>query len=90
MRLLLYFLALLTGFSAAEAARSVETGAPATAASQVEQAEAFATAIVVSTLDLRVRNVRSTLILVDNGPAEESIDVPVATTPVSRAERAHK
>ncbi|WP_147291683.1 hypothetical protein [Sphingorhabdus pulchriflava] len=90
MRLLLYFLALLTGFSAAEAARPVEAASPTSTASSVALAEAYATVVAVSAdsqgtfarAAASPSDFRSTYLVPD--------DAMPASTPVSRADRAHK
>ena len=90
MRLLLYFLALLTGFSAAEAARPVEAASPTSSASSVALAEAYATVVTVSA------NRQSKFAHAAASPSEDhpaffvQADALSASTPVSRADRAHK
>jgi hypothetical protein len=90
MRLLLYVLALLTGFSAAEAARPVEAASTATATSQVELAEAFASAATIATapqFDLldTLRNDR-----LEATPIAAFATLPTAATPISRADLARE
>lgn len=90
MRFLLAILALLTGFSAAQAARPVEAASPTSAASQVEPAEAFSIAIVAGACPHCPASPDTTVRSKDR----VSVDfVPVAlpaTTPVKRADCAHK
>jgi len=47
MRFLLAIIALLTGFTAADAARPMDAASPTSAASQIEPSEAFASAAVL-------------------------------------------
>lgn len=90
MRLLLYFLALLTGFSAAEAARPVESASPTSTASSVALAEAYATVVAVSA-DSQSTFTRAATSPFDFSPAYFAQDDAMpASTPVSRADRAHK
>ena len=88
MHLLLTFLALLTGFSAAQAARPVEAASPTSAASQIDLAEAVAIAAVAnSSAAMRVE-------FEPNKLSSEAKTLPiqasafVASTPVSRVDRA--
>ena len=90
MRLLLYFLALLTGFSAAEAARPVEAASPTSTASSVALAEAYATTVAVS-VDSKSTFARAAASPSEDRPAYTvRTDAMPASTPVSRADRAHK
>ena len=90
MRLLLYFLALLTGFSAAESARPVESASPTSTASSVALAEAYATVVAVSA-DSQSTFTRAATSPFDFSPAYFAQDDAMpASTPVSRADRAHK
>lgn len=90
MRLLLYFLALLTGFSAAEAARPVEAASPTSTASSVTLVGAYATVVAVSA------DSPGTFAGTVTSPSDDlpsyfvPYDVMPASTPVSRADRAHK
>jgi hypothetical protein len=90
MRLLLYFLALLTGFSAAEAARPVEAASSTSTASSVALADVYATVVAVSA-DRQSKFAPAAIL-----PSEDHFELIVqedaisASTPVSRADRAHK
>lgn len=90
MRLLLTFLALLTGFSAAEAARPVAAASPTSAATQIEPVDVFATASVICAAAHSVHDAAPATVSAGSDPAEFSPAAPVATTPVSRAERARE
>ena len=90
MRLLLYFLALLTGFSAAEAARPVEAASPTSAASQMDLAEAFAAAAVHVSQARPQPKLEAITRRSDATDFVASAESPVEATPVSRAERAHE
>jgi hypothetical protein len=90
MRVLLYFLALLTGFSAAEAARPVEAASSTSAASAVALSDFYATTVAVSADGQYKFSQAATL------PSEDHLELIVqddaisASTPVSRADCAHK
>ncbi len=90
MRLLLYIVALLTGFSAAEAARPVETASATTASSQVELAEAFAgVASAASVQQFNVLELASNRHM-DARPVAVPPAVEISATPVSRADIARE
>jgi hypothetical protein len=85
MRLLLYIVALLTGFSAAQAVRPVET-ASTTASTQVEFAEAFATATTVVIVP-QFHPVRTASVdALAATPIAMLASLPITATPVSRAD----
>jgi hypothetical protein len=88
MHLLLTFLALLTGFSAAQAARPVEAASPTSAASQIDLAEAIAIAAVANSsaairLEFEPKKLTS-----ETKALPIQASAFVASTPVSRADRA--
>jgi hypothetical protein len=88
MHLLLTFLALLTGFSAAQAARPVEAASPTSAASEIELAEAVAIAAVANSgAAIRVE-FEAYKFLGETKPHPVQASTIVASTPVSRADRA--
>jgi hypothetical protein len=85
MRLLLYIVALLTGFSAAEAVRPVETAAT-TASTQVEMAEAFAAAATVAIVPQFNPLGAANADVLDATPITALASLPKTATPVSRAD----
>jgi hypothetical protein len=85
MRLLLYIVALLTGFSAAQAARPVETAAT-TASTQVELAEAFGSAATVAIAPQFHPVGTANVDALDATPIAVVASLPITTTPVSRAD----
>lgn len=90
MRLLLTFLALLTGFSAAEAARPVEAASTTSAASQLELAEALATAAATVAETASGSGIEAGMPSAEADMPRVAPATPVATTPVSRADRARE
>jgi hypothetical protein len=89
MRLLLYFLALLTGISAADAARPVDAASPTSAALQLDIADSVVSNVAATIVS--ANNVASS----DYSAAEvadftSAAMVVPASTPVSRADRARK
>lgn len=90
MRLLLYFLALLTGFSAAEAARPVDAASPTSAASQIDLAEAFAAA-AVDVSQARPEPTPEAVTRRNDAAIEFAFDEAIVeATPVSRADCARE
>lgn len=90
MRLLIYFLALLTGFSAAQAARPVDSASPTSAATQIEPVDAIASAIVICAAAHCDQDASPAAISARFAAARFSSVEPAATTPISRAERARE
>ena len=88
MHLLLTFLALLTGFSAAQAARPVEAASPTSTASQIELAEAVAIAAVANSgAAIKVEH-EAYKLSGEAKPYPIQASIIIASTPVSRADRA--
>ncbi len=86
MRFLIYMLAMLTGFSAAEAARPVG-GASVAQSSAVVSASAKAATILVAQVGLHVVNLRGILRYSrDSKPATAPQSSLAKSTPVSRAD----
>ena len=90
MRLLLYFLALLTGFSAAEAARPIEATSPTSTASPIALAEAYAAVVTTSANIQREFSDDVTSPSAERPGLSLLEEVVSASTPISRADRAHK
>lgn len=85
MRFLLAIIALLTGFTAADAARPMDAASPTSAASQMEPAEVYASAAVLCAV------VQRDFGSVSTGTLQLGCDAilptgAVETTPVSRAD----
>jgi hypothetical protein len=88
MRLLLYFLALLTGLSAAEAARPVEAASPTSASLQLDFAEAVATNAAIDRARSPAGNDERPLFKTEHFVPVVSTVRP--STPVSRADSARE
>ncbi len=88
MHLLLTFLALLTGFSAAQAARPVEATSPTSTASQLDLAEAVAIAAVANATPSVRGEIQSSTLSSETMLVPTAVLAIVASTPVSRADRA--
>ncbi|MGL5839584.1 MAG: hypothetical protein ACRCY3_13890 [Sphingorhabdus sp.] len=86
MRLLLYLLALLTGFSAAEAARPVETTSPSSTASPVELADAVATTIVIDADTPKPSTVEMVTMSGNEAVVAWLVDIFPISSPVLRAD----
>ncbi len=84
MRILIYILAMLTGFSAAEAARPV----PAVPASVDASVGRAYTAVIVSVVQkseiLRLSSAPTSVVISDRLPDSETFDPVPQTTPVLR------
>lgn len=90
MRFLLAIIALLTGFTAADAARPLDAASPTSAAAQIEPSEAFASAVVLCAVIQSDRKSGSTAISRHARLDAMHVVEKIATTPVSRADCARE
>lgn len=90
MRLLLYIVALLTGFTAAEAARPVSAAAQTNAASPVQLMQPMAAVAAVHTSQVLPSRVEARLLDQNLAAVPAMVRSITLSTPVSRAERARE
>lgn len=86
MRLLVYLLALLTGLSAAEAARPVDSSSQTSAATSLELVEVLTHAAASKSIAVAVHIPRDVGTTEIDLAVSEKAGLPIAQTPVSRSD----